>query len=340
MTPTLADVARMAGVSVATASRVISGSSYGVSEQLRERVMRAVSDLKYVPNAHAQALVGAASSTVGVIVGDMSDPYFAEVTRGIQRIASRAGRLVMICNSFRDPERELAYLRLLHAQRVEAIIMAGGGVDDRAYSQKLASQIDAFTAVGGRVTFISRHHIVGDAILPDNVGGGRAIGRTLVELGHRRIGIISAPEHLTTTRDRMDGFKTALAEAGVTVAPNAIVQGDFSRDSGAEAAARLLEQAPDITAIFALNDAMAIGALGVLRSRGIAVPEQISVVGFDDIPSARDVTPALTTVELPMSELGARAMELALSQQGSAIRVEHVPTRVVLRASTAPPRDG
>ncbi|MDB4895046.1 MAG: transcriptional regulator, LacI family [Firmicutes bacterium] len=339
MTPTLADVARLARVSPATASRVISGSTYGVSAQLRERVLKAVSDLKYVPNAHAQALVGASSLTVGVIVGDMSDPYFAEVTRGIQNAAIASGRLTMMCNSFRDPERELAYIRLLHAQRVEAIIMAGGGVDDRVYSQKLASHIDAFTAVGGRVTFISRHHVVGNAVLPDNVGGARAIGRALVALGHRQIGVISGPKLLTTTRDRMDGFRSALAEADVTLPPGQIVHGDFSRDSGAEAAGRLLDRAPDITAIFALNDGMAIGALSVLRNRGIAVPAAMSVVGFDDIPAARDVMPALSTVHLPMVECGARAMELALSQRGSELRVEHVPTQVVLRNSTAPPRN-
>lgn len=338
MTPTLADVARLAGVSPATASRVISGSTYGVSAQLRARVLKAVSDLKYVPNAHAQALVGASSLTVGVIVGDMSDPYFAEVTRGIQSAAIASGRLTMMCNSFRDPERELAYVRLLHAQRVEAIIMAGAGLDDRGYSQKLASQIDAFTAVGGRVTFISRHHVVGNAVLPDNVGGGRAIGRALLQLGHRRIGVISGPELLTTTRDRMDGFRSALAEANVTLPPTYLVHGDFSRDSGAEAATHLLEAAPEITAIFALNDAMAIGALSVLRSRGISVPDGMTLVGFDDIPAARDVTPALSTVHLPMAECGVRAMELALSQHGSELRVEHVPTRVVLRGSTAPPR--
>src|SRR5688572_21584228 len=136
MPATLAKVARRAGVSLATASRVLSDSSYGVTAELRERVQAAAEELQYVPNAHAQALARASTSTVGVLVHDVSDPYFSEITRGIQQVASEAGRLVMICNTYRDRERELAYARLLHAQRVEALIVAGAGRDDREWSER------------------------------------------------------------------------------------------------------------------------------------------------------------------------------------------------------------
>lgn len=334
---TLADVARRAGVSLATASRVLNDSSYPVKDELRARVLTAAEELHYVPNAHAQALARASTHTVGVIVHDVSDPYFSEITRGIQRVASEADRLVIICNTYRDLERELAYVRLLHSQRVEAIILAGSGYDDRSFSQKLTTQVATFTAAGGRISLIGRHHLAGDAVIADNVGGGRALARVLIELGHRQFGVINGPPLLTTTRDRLDGFRSGLHEAGIALPPGHEVDSDFSRDGSLRATHELLAQAPDITAIFALNDTMAVGVLAALRERGIAVPDDISVVGFDDISITRDVTPALSTVRVPMVEMGARAMQLALSPNQSELRIEHLPTKVILRASTAPP---
>jgi LacI family transcriptional regulator len=339
MPTTLADVAHRAGVSLATASRVISGSPRGVAAERRAAVLAAVAELDYVPNAHAQALARASTSTVGVIVHDVSDPYFSEITRGVQQAASEAGRLVMLCNTFRDPARELAYITLLRAQRVAALILAGSGLDDRDFSRNMAAQVDAFVAAGGRVALIGRHNVPGDAVLPDNAGGARELGRTLIALGHREFGVVSGPPLLTTTHDRLEGFQTALDEAGIALPPERIVNGDFSRDGGARAARRLLDHAPQITAIFALADTMAVGVLAALRERGVAVPDDVSVAGFDDIPITLDVTPALSTVRVRMVELGARAMLLALEPPASKLRIRHLPAKVVLRASTAPPRE-
>ncbi len=338
MPPTLADVARRAGVSVATASRVLSESSYGVTAELRARVEAAAEELGYVPNAHAQALASARTSTVGIIVHDVSDPYFAELTRGIQRVASEAGRLVMICNTYRDRERELAYVRLLHSQRVEALVVAGAGRDDRSFSQKLSTQLGAFTAGGGRAVLIGRHQVAGNTVVVDNAGGARAAAQALITLGHRQIGVISGPPLLTTTRDRLDAFRNMLDDAGLSLPRRQIVEADFSRDGGRDAMIKLLEGAPGLTAVFALNDPMAIGALAALRKRGITAPDDISVIGFDDIPMTRDTTPTLSTVHVPMVEMGARAMELALAPHESEWRVEHFPTKLVLRESTAAAR--
>src|ERR687895_312119 len=327
--PTLADVAKRAGVSLATASRVINGNSHPVTEQLRTRVRQAARELNFLPNAHAQALSRpAAFRSVGVIVHDVKDPYFAEIAGGILEQAD-ARALVMLCNSYRDPARELAYVELMRAQRVAAIIMAGGGLDDLDYSRKLADQITPFMTAGGRVAFIGRHHVPGDAVLPDNVGGGEQIGRALRELGHERIGVIGGPPRLTTTRDRLPG----LARAGVGLDRPGYK--DFPRGGGPPAAAELLEAHADLTAIVALNDPMAIGTLALLTERGIAVPEQMSVTGFDDIPISRDVTPALTTVHVPMAELGARALALTLGEEHSDLRVEHFASELVRRARTA-----
>jgi LacI family transcriptional regulator len=336
MSATLADVAERAGVSVATASRVLNGSTRSVKADLRSRVIAAAHDLRYIPNAHAQALVRERSAIVGVIVHDVSDPYFAEITRGIQRVASEARRLVMICNSYREPERELEYTRLLLEQRVEALIMAGSGLDDRSYSQALTAQIESFTAFGGQVAFVGRHAVPGSAVIPDNAGGARAAARMLVGLGHRSIGVISGPQLLTATHDRLSGFRRGLQEMGVELPADQVAIGDFSRDGGMRAALELLDRHPCITALFALNDVMAVGALAALRLRDIAVPEQVSLVGFDDIPLARDVTPALTTVHVPMVELGERAVQLALTSPEQPFEIDYLPTEVVMRASTGP----
>jgi LacI family transcriptional regulator len=333
----LRDVAARAGVSLATASRVLSGSRAGVSARSREAVAAAARELDYVPNAHAQALARAGSAHVGAILHDVSDPYFSEIVRGLQRAAAESQRLVTICNSYRDPERELAYVTLLRSQHVGALILTGSGLDDRAYSERLAAQIRAFAQGGGRTVFVGRHHVAGDAILPDNVGGARALARAMAELGHRRFAVISGPTLLTTTRDRIDGLRAGLADAGIRLDDAAIFAGDFSREGGYAAIDPLLAHGGGATCIIALNDTMAIGALAALRERGVRVPDDISVAGFDDIPIARDIVPALTTVHFPLAEMGARALRLALEPAGDELRVEHVAVRVIVRESTRPP---
>src|SRR5690606_27251879 len=297
----LVDVAERAGVSLSTASRVLGGSRDRVTPRLRERVLQAARELNYVPNAQARALARATTSTLGLIVHDVGDPYFAEISRGVLRVAGEAGLMVMISNSYRDPEREVAYIQALRAQRVQAIVLAGSGYRAADAERETAAELRAFEEAGGRAAVVGRHRLTVDAVLPDNTGGGEAMGRLLVELGHRRIGVIAGPAVLTTIEDRLEGFRSALDAAGIELPQTAVVHADFSRDGGREAVARLLDAAPDVTAIFALNDAMAIGALSELHRRGIAVPGEISLAGFDDIPFASDVSPALTTIRLPMA---------------------------------------
>ncbi|MFE0588851.1 LacI family DNA-binding transcriptional regulator [Micromonospora echinospora] len=333
---TLADVARRAGVSPATASRVINGSSKTVTEELRDRVLRAVADLRYVPNAHAQLLARPQRSVVGVIVHDVSDPYFAEITRGLQRVATACGKLLIICNSYRDPERELEYVDLLRGQQVAAMILAGSGYHDPSFTTRLNEQLAAYEATGGRVAVIGRHEHAGDAVMPANENGAYLLARELLALGHRRIGVVAGPRLLTTTTDRLVGLRRALAEQELSLPEEQVRYAEFDRDSGAEATASLLDAVPDVTAIVALNDSMAVGALSLLRVRGVAVPEQVSVTGFDDMPIARDVTPTLTTVRLPLVEMGARAMTLALEPGKVGDRIEVLDAGVVLRDSTAP----
>lgn len=337
---TLADVARRAGVSPATASRIINGSSKPVTTALRERVLAAVAELQYVPNAHAQSLARANRSAVGVIVHDVSDPYFAEIMRGIQRVAGQHGRLVIICNSYRDPEKELEYVELLRAHQVAAIVLAGSGYHDDEFTGRLDGKLSVYERTGGCVAVIGRHEHAGDAVVPANEMGGYLLATELYALGHDEFGVIAGPKLLTTTTDRLAGLRRAAREHGHKLPARRITYADFDRHSGAAAAAKLLETEPGLTAIAALNDSMAIGALALLRSRGIRVPDQMSIVGFDDMPIARDVTPALTTVRLPLAEMGARAMTLALHPrtEDQPPRIEEAGAELIRRESAGPPR--
>jgi LacI family transcriptional regulator len=335
---TLVEVARRAGVSAATASRILSGSSKPVSPALRSRVLTAAEALQYVPNANAQQLARAQPTAVGVIVHDVSDPYFAEITRGLQRVATDAGRLVFICNSYRDPARELEYVALLHGHRTAAIVLAGSGHRDRATAQATAAALRRYQRDGGRVTVIGRHpQHPGDAVLPANEPGGFLAGDALCRLGHHRIGVVAGPAELTTTADRLAGLRRAARAHRRALPAGRIAYAGFDRDSGAAAAAALLEADPELTALAVLNDTMAIGALAVARERGLAVPQRLSVVGFDDMPIARDLVPALTTVRLPLTEIGAVAMRLALSPPGRRSRTVPIEATLVRRGSAAPP---
>jgi LacI family transcriptional regulator len=332
---TMADVARAAGVSPATVSRVVNGTPYTITPALRERVLAAVAELGYVPNAHAQALARSNNATVGVIVHDVSDPYFSEITRGLQRVASEGKRLVIICNSYWDPERELAYVDLLRANRVEALILVGSGFQDEDHTRDLNQRLARFAEDGGRVVTVGRRGMAGDAVMPDNVGGGQAITETLFALGHRNLGVVAGPANLSTVQERLDGVRRAAAEHGLEGLADRVVHCAFSREGAAEATWRLLEQ-PNLDAIVALNDVMALGVLAVLRERGVRVPEDVSVTGFDDMPITTDVTPPLTTVRLPMVAMGARAMALAVEPGDHDPRSEHFPADVIIRSSTRP----
>ena len=332
-TVTLSDVAQRAGVSLATASRVLSRSAHNVTSELQERVFAAATELRYVPNAHAQALARASNSVVGAIVHDVSDPYFSEMARGMLRVAGDAGRLVMICNTYRDGDKELEYLALLRAHRVESLVIAGSGRDDEAFVAAMTNELEGFTSHGGRVSFVGRHPLIGNGVRPDNRGGAYDLAAAFLQRGHREFAVITGPRFLTSTNDRLDGFRAALAEQGIALPDQRLVEADFTRDGGAHATQEIIERMPAVTAVFAMNDAMAIGALATFKRHGIGVPDDVSLAGFNGDPVTADVTPTITTVRVPLADIGAKAMALALQPAGTAPHVEVVATEVVVGAS-------
>jgi LacI family transcriptional regulator len=335
---TLKQVAAEAEVSLATASRVLHRSGgREVRGPLAERVQAAAERLGYVSNPHAQALARARSSTVGLIVHEVMDPYFAAIAAGAMHAAHAEGVMVMMAATFRDPELELDYLGRLRAQGARGVLLAGSGSTDARVSGRLAEAIAAINREGGRVAAIgARPDTRVDAVVPDNAAGAAEAREHLESLGHTRIGVISGPDTLMTVRERLDGLGSGLRT----------VEADFTREGGREAAKKLLADDDAITALIALNDLMAAGALAAAKEMGRRVPEDLSVIGFDDVPFAADLSPALTTVRLPLREMGERAMELLLAapealddeQDEAAPQIVDIPAELVIRSSTAPMR--
>lgn len=333
---TLQDVARRAEVSLATASRVLNGTAQ-VRTDLRERVLATAAELAYTPNAHAQALARSSSQSIGLICHDVSDPYFAMIAHGVTRAAAEHGLLVMLASTFRDPAREVQYVAMLRAQRARAILLIGSGFEDAGWERAMSAELEPYARAGGRVAVVSRHGGLGaDTVLPENREGAAALARALLDLGHRDFAVLSGPPSLTTVSDRLAGFRDALAERGVRLADDQVVEEAFTRDGGYAATRELVRRGLRATCVFAAADVMAIGALAAFRDEGVAVPHDVSLAGFDDIPIVRDLAPPLTTVALPLDEMGERAMNLALREPpGTGHRVERITGRVVRRASTA-----
>jgi len=334
----ITEVARLAGVSIATASRVVSAADYAVRPATRERVLHAARTLDYVPNALARGLLARHVPVVGVIVHDITDPYFAEVVRGVEDAASPRGYLVITCSSERNPERENAYVRLLRAMRAAAVVFAGSGLDDPALNEDLPKHVGAMRAYGAAVVHLSPHALGEPEISVDNAAGIAAMVAALVELGHRRIAFLAGPAALYVARDRLAGYRRGLAEAGIALDERLVVTTTFDREGGARGVDALLAAPAPCTAICCANDLLALGALERLGELGIAVPRDVSVAGFDDIPMAAMTTPGLSTVRLPLRDMGRRGFEYAARLlAGTPARRERMPTTVVLRESTAAP---
>jgi LacI family transcriptional regulator len=333
----LSEVAAHAGVLIATASRVLSGSR-SVGEPYRGRVLAAARDLNYTPNAQAQAVARGASNVVGLVIHDVLDPYFSTIAAGVMRHVEERGLVVFLASTHSDLGRELEYVGIMHSHRTRAIIMCGSRTTDRNHNDRLVKELQGYTNAGGRVAVISQNRLGTHAVVPQNRAGARKLARELVRLGHRQFAVLAGPAQLLTSRDRLTGFREGVADEGVDPADVDVLHGEFTRSGGEQMASRLLADGLRSTCVFAVNDVMALGALSALRQAGVRVPEDVSLAGFDDITTLRDVVPPLTSVRLPLEEMGARAAQLALDTEPSAPpRTAKVHGEVLLRASTGPP---
>lgn len=332
----ITEVAKLAGVSTATASRVVGEVDYPVSEATRERVLAAARQLDYVPNALARGLLKSTVPIVGVIVHDITDPYFNEVVRGVEDAANAAGYLVITCSSDQDPARQNSYARLLRSLRAGAVIFAGSGIDDGAASLELERHVAGIRANGSAVVHLSPHAGGPPDVGVDNVAGIAAMVAALVELGHTRIAFLAGPESLLVARERLYGYRRGLSESGLTVDEQLIVNGGFDRASGAAGVDELIGRGVEFSAIACANDLLALGALQRLAEIGRSVPDEVSVAGFDDISIAALSAPHLSTVRLPLREMGRRGFDAALrALAGEEVKPVTLPTEVVMRDSTA-----
>jgi len=334
---TLQDVAREAGVSLATASRALNGSTRQVAEEYRTRVLAAAEKLEYTPNLSAQAVVRGGSMTVALLVAEIADPYFSTIASGVMQAAEEAGMQVTMGVTERMPQREIELVRVLRGQRPKIIILAGSRFTNAAGREALVAELRAFERTGGRVVMISQRELPFATVLLDNVGGAAELARALTDLGYTRFVVFAGPEGLMTSSERVTGFRAGLGERGIALPDGAIVRGEFTREGGYDAAKRYLAGGSGgAEVIFGASDVMALGAMAAFREAGLALPGDVAIAGFDDIATLRDVTPAVTTVRIPLAEVGRRAVELALREEPGDAAVVHVATETVLRESTPP----
>lgn len=331
---TVKDVARRAGVSAATVSRVLSGD-YPVSAATRNRVQRAIRELDYVANAQARALKGSGTRTVAFVLEDVTAPSFAMVAKGVEQQAAMEGRLCLLCTTNGDPDREVAIVEAMREQHAEAIILVGGGAQDDQYRQRMTAIARALQKAGSRLVLAGRPPL-GDGVPAtvveyDNEAGAHDMVSYLLSRGHREIVFLGARDGYPVIEGRMAGFIRAHDTFGVS--PGPIVPGGFTRESGYEQTRRLIALGTRFSAIFAATDMVACGALQALREARLGVPGDVSVVGYDDIPFATDMLPALTTVHVPLEEIGRTAVRLALHPEEKQHLV--LGTHVVIRDSVA-----
>jgi len=332
---TLSDVAREAGVSLATASRAINGSANRtVRPDLRERVLAAAERLRYTPDANAQAMARGRTTSVGLVVHDIMDPYFSSIAAGVTRAADAAALQVTLTSTQHEPDREVELVRLLQRQRARAVVVVGGRHDDAEANDVMRRALGDYVAAGGAAALVGQPVLGVDTVVVENAAGADALARALHARGYRHPAVLGGPQTHLTARERREAFAAAFAGLGAPVDPAHVVTGDFTHEGGEAAMRELLAVGADVDVVFAVNDVMALGALAAARDLGVRVPEDVALAGFDDILTLRDVVPPLTTVRVPLVDVGRLATELALERHDGEPRVRTVPTEVVLRAST------
>ncbi len=328
--PTSLDVARQAGVSVATVSRVLNDSPH-VSPNVKRQVLRAVKALNYQPNRTAQRLRARRSCVIGLVISDIQNPFFTSIVRGTEDAAHKHGYSVVLCNSDEDPQKERLYVNVMRAEAVAGVILASTAETNPLVADLIDHGIPV-VAIDRRI----RDSRV-DSILADNIAGAFAAVSHLITLGHRHIGFVGLPLTRTTGKERYDGYTRALREHGLPVSRRWIRTADAKQQGGHDRTLDLLKSQPSITALFVANNLMTLGALNAIRECGLRIPDDISVVGFDDMPWATLLQPPLTVVAQPSYEIGEKASELLLERfkqpEKPAVHIE-LKTNLIIRGTT------
>ncbi len=333
---TIRDVALRAGVSIAAVSRALNESGY-VSSEIKQRVHEAVKELHYRPHDSARGLKLQRTNTIGLVIADISNPFYAELASGVLSSAKKWGYHVILAAMDEEPAQEEEYLNVLMEKRVDGILAVATGQNSRLWREAIELGIK-IVLVDRKVTTLPD----ADAILIDNVKGGYDATRYLTELGHRRIGILSGPLSTTTGQGRLHGYHKALEEAALSIDPELVQMVGFKRESGIQAMEQLLALRRPPTAIFASNNLLGESAMFALRRRGMRIPEDISLIMFDDVPWASLTMPPLTVVAQPTAQLGTYAVEQLMQRLKhpnipiSEGRIVMLEPHLIVRGSCAP----
>jgi DNA-binding LacI/PurR family transcriptional regulator len=335
---TMRQIADRAKVSIGTVSHVINQTA-AVRPKLRERVLDAIRNMGYLPSALAQGLRKKRTNMLGMVIPDITNPFFPGVVRGVEDVAYKRSFRVILCNADNDPSKEAAYVRELRSYHIAGLlIIPAAGAD-------IAGHLRAYASASVPVVCIDRvpDGWKGDAVVVANAEGACLATRHLIQMGHQRLAVIAGPLRLTNAAERLKGFTRALNEARIKIEPEFVQEARFDAVSGYQAALRLLRMLPRPTAIFACNDLMAFGALQAARELGIRCPEDLSIAGFDSLEFTNLTDPSLTSVYQPGYQLGATAARLLLQRIDG---MRSAPKKVVLqtelkkRNSVGPPGAG
>lgn len=303
----MADVAREAGVSLMTVSRVVNGKD-GISASTRQHVQAIIDRLGYRPSSIARGLVTRRTGTIGLIVPDNTNPFFSEVAQGAEHEAYAEGYNVFLCNTEEDPQRELTVLQSLEEKRVDGIVLCSSRLEDEVLHTVLANHPAAVLVNRP----LERPGL--GLVRVDDVQCGKLASEHLLRTGHRAIGMLAGPAHSYSGRGRIAGYRTALQAAGISPDPGWIEYCLPVVEEGRDAAIALLTAHPEITALYCYNDLVAVGALQACASLGRTVPHDVAIIGNDNIPLAALVTPPLTTCHVSQYDIGSQAMRLLLNQ--------------------------
>lgn len=318
---TITDVARQAGVSLMTVSRVVNNKE-DVSESTRQRVLEVIEELGYRPSSIARGLVTQRTCTLGVVVPDIDNPFFSGLVRGAENAAYAEEYSVLLCNTNEEPEREIAVLQSLEEKQIDGLLLCSSRLDD----EDLSNVIDRFPAV----VLVSRaleSGCVGMALI-DEIGGGRMVAEHLINTGHQHIGLILGPKISYSAQGRLKGFQDALGEKGIQHRPEWLYRCSPTVNDGYRTTKKMLQEHPDLSALFCHNDLVAVGALKACKELKIQVPADFAIVGYDDIPIASLVSPSLTTCRVPLYEFGAKAMRLLIDQ---VMGTEGTPQQIMIK---------
>jgi len=308
---TMADVAREAGVSLMTVSRVVNNKGE-VSEPTRRRILEVIERLGYRPSGIARSLATSRTGIIGLIVPDISNPFFADLAKGVEKVAYAEGYNVFLCSTEENPQRELDVLESLAEYRVDGVLTCSSRLDEKHLVDSLGF---FYSAVLVNRDLENEAPSVG-VVMVDDVHGGKIATAHLIDGGRKKVAFLAGPQTSHSGRRRFEGYKAALAEAGLPYTPDLVVHCDSNVEGGYEATKSLLSTHPEVDAIFCYNDLVAVGALRACSELGAGVPDDIGIVGFDDIMLAGLVTPSLTTCRIQREEVGRKAAEMLLEQMG------------------------